>query len=69
VPQSQGTWWFEVGLGARAEWSVAPWAAIFVRPSVAFATSRPTFAIDGVGSLYRVPAAAVAIELGCEWIL
>jgi hypothetical protein len=61
--------WLTVGLGARAGWSLARWAAIFLRPSLTLNTSRPTFAIDGVGPLYQVPVASVAVDLGCEWIL
>ena len=35
---------------------------------VSFTTSRPTFAIDGVGPLYKVPLAAVGVQVGSEWI-
>jgi hypothetical protein len=69
APESRPIAWLSVGAAARARWSIAPWAALFARPSVLFATSRPTFAIDGVGPLYQVPVAAVSLELGCEWIL
>jgi len=68
VPASSQTPWVTVGLGARARWSIASFLGLFARPSVAFATARPTFVIDGVSPLYRVPAAGVAFELGCEWI-
>jgi hypothetical protein len=61
--------WLTVGLAARAAWAMRRWAAFFVRPSLAFTTSRPTFAIDGVGPVYHVPLAAVGIDIGCEWIL
>jgi hypothetical protein len=60
--------WVALGLGARARWSLAAWEALFVRPTVSFTTSRPTFAIDGVGPLYKVPLAAVGVEMGSEWI-
>lgn len=67
---SPETLWFTAGLGVRARWSPRPWTAIFVRPGVAFSTSRPSFEIDGVGPpLYQVPVAAVGINIGCEWIL
>jgi hypothetical protein len=69
VGQTGHTSWLTVGLAARAQWVALGWAALFLRPRLAFATSRPTFAIDGVGSLYRIPLAAVGIDLGCEWIL
>jgi hypothetical protein len=61
--------WLTVGVGARAQWSFVGWAALFLQPSVTFTTSRPTFAIDSVGSVYQVPVAAVGIQIGCEWIL
>ncbi len=61
--------WLTVGVAARAGWSVRKWATVFVRPGVTFTTSRPTFAIDGVGPLYQVPLVAGGAEVGCEWIL
>jgi hypothetical protein len=61
--------WMTVGLAARARWSPRPWTALFIRPSVAVDTSRPTFAIDQVGSLYQTKLVAVGMDLGCEWIL
>jgi hypothetical protein len=66
--------WLTLGAGAQAGWMVTGWAALFLRPSVRLNTSRPTFAIDGVGPLfvgplYRVPLAAAGVEMGCEWIL
>ena len=45
--------WLALGLGAQARWSLAKWAALFLRPTVSFTTSRPTFAIDGYGPLYK----------------
>jgi hypothetical protein len=36
--------------------------------TLSFTTSRPTFAIDGVGPLYKVPLAAVGVQIGSEWI-
>jgi hypothetical protein len=60
--------WLTVGLGARAGWSLAAWEVLFLRPTVSFTTSRPTFAIDGFGALYKVPLTAVGVELGSEWI-
>jgi hypothetical protein len=60
--------WLALGLGAQARWSLAKWAALFLRPTVSFTTSRPTFAIDGYGPLYKVPLAAVSVEVGPEWI-
>jgi len=74
TPPDFGTWsagevWATVGLAARASWSPIRWAALFVRPSLALNTSRPTFIINEASSLYRVPLAAVGIDLGCEWIL
>jgi hypothetical protein len=60
--------WLTVGVAARAGWSVRKWATLFVRPGVTFTTSRPTFAIDGVGPLYQVPLVAGGAEVGCEWI-
>jgi hypothetical protein len=61
--------WMTVGLAARARWSPLRWTALFVRPRLAFNTSRPTFTIDAVGTLYQTPIAAVGIDLGSEWIL
>jgi hypothetical protein len=60
--------WLTLGLGAEAGWRVAGWATLFVRPVVSVTTSRPTFAIDGVGPLYEVPLAAVGVQIGSEWI-
>jgi hypothetical protein len=60
--------WLAVGVAARAGWSLDRWVALLLRPSFTFTTSRPTFAIDGVGALYKVPLAAVGVDLGCEWI-
>ncbi len=61
--------WMTVGLAARARWSPWPWGAVFVRPRLAFNTSRPTFTIDGFGSLYQTPLVTVGLDLGFEWIL
>jgi hypothetical protein len=61
--------WLTLGLAVRGGWSPASWASVFLRPSLTFTTSRPTFAIEGVGPLYRVPVATVGVDLGCEWIL
>ncbi len=69
VGASAHTTWLTMGLGARAAWSVRRWGALFLRPSLAFTTSRPTFAIDGVGPLYQVPLVSGGVDLGCEWIL
>jgi len=70
TPASRSTQWLAVGLAVRARWSLVPWAALFARPSLAFATSRPSFVIDGVNPpIDRAPVAAVALDLGCEWIL
>jgi hypothetical protein len=60
--------WLTLGLAARVAWALGGWAALFLRPSLAFTTSRPTFAIDGVGPLYRVPVAALGVQMGWEWI-
>jgi hypothetical protein len=68
-PESSHAPWVALGLAARARWSLASWAAVFASPSLAFATSQTTFVIDGVAAQYRVPLAALALELGCEWIL
>jgi hypothetical protein len=61
--------WLTIGVAARAGWSIQRWAQVFVRPRLALTTSRPTFAIDGVGSLYQVPLVSAGVDLGCEWIL
>jgi hypothetical protein len=61
--------WLALGAAARGQWSILDWAVLFLRPGVTFATSRPRFAIDGVGSLHQVPLAAPAVEVGSEWIL
>jgi hypothetical protein len=61
--------WLTIGVGARAGWSIQRWAQVFLRPRLALSTSLPTFAIDGVGSLYQVPLVSVGVDLGCEWIL
>lgn len=60
--------WLTVGVAVRAGWSLRRWATLFVRPGVTLATSRPIFAIDGVGPLYQVPRAAGGVEVGSEWI-
>jgi hypothetical protein len=60
--------WLTLGLAARVAWALGGWAALFLRPSLTFTTSRPTFAIDGVGPLYRVPVAALGVQMGWEWI-
>jgi hypothetical protein len=69
VGQSGHIDWMTVGLAARARWSPAHWAALFLRPGLTFNTSRPTFTIDSVGPLYHVPLASVGLDAGCEWIL
>jgi hypothetical protein len=61
--------WLTVGVAARAAWSIERWAEVFVRPRAAITTARPTFAIDGIGSLYQVPLVSGGVDLGCEWIL
>ena len=68
VAGSGHTTWVALGVAARAEWSLRGWAALFVRPSLTFATSRPIFAIESVGPVYQVPLAAVGAQVGCEWI-
>jgi hypothetical protein len=60
--------WLALGLGLRAGLSLSRLVTLFLRPTVSFTTSRPTFAIDGVGPLYKVPLAAVGVEMGSEWI-
>jgi hypothetical protein len=62
------TTWVTAGLAGRAAWDLRRWATLFIRPSVTLSTSRPTFAIESVGSLYQVPPVAAGLELGCEWI-
>lgn len=74
APPDFGTWsasaaWATVGVAAQASWSPLRRTALFIRPSLALNTSRPTFTINEASSLYRVPLAAVGIDLGCEWIL
>jgi hypothetical protein len=69
VSQSGHQTWLTLGVAARAAWAFGGWAALFLRPSLTFTTSRPTFAIDGVGPLYQVPLASAGIEIGWEWIL
>jgi hypothetical protein len=69
VGQSGHIDWMTVGLAARARWSPARWAALFLRPGVTFNTSRPMFTIDSVGPLYQVPLASVGLDVGCQWIL
>ncbi len=61
--------WMTVGIAANARWSLGAWMALYVRPGVAFATTRPPFSIAGIGPLYQVPIAAVAFNIGWEWIL
>jgi hypothetical protein len=61
--------WVTAGLAARAGWSLTRWASLFLRPSLTFSTSRPTFVIDGVGPIYQVPVGAFGVEAGWEWIL
>jgi hypothetical protein len=60
--------WLALGLGARGGVSLTRLVTLFFRPSVSFTTSRPSFAIDGFGSLYKLPFAAVGVEIGAEWI-
>jgi hypothetical protein len=60
--------WLALGLGVRAGLSLTRLVTLFLRPAVTFTTSRPTFAIDGFGPLYKVPLAAVGVEVGSEWI-
>ena len=60
--------WLAMGVAARVAWALGGWAALFLRPSLTFTTSRPTFAIDGVGPLYEVPVAALGVQMGWEWI-
>jgi hypothetical protein len=67
VTQGHATW-LTASIGARAGLSLGRWASLFVRPNLTFNTSRPFFAIDGVGSVYQVPLTALGVQLGCEWI-
>jgi hypothetical protein len=60
--------WLTVGVAARGQWWLRRWVALFLRPSLTFTTSRPTFAIESVGPVYRVPPAAVGVQIGCEWM-
>jgi hypothetical protein len=60
--------WLTMGVAVRAGWSLRRWATLFLRPGVTVTTSRPKFAIDGVGPLYQVPLVAGGVEVGCEWI-
>ena len=61
--------WLTVDLAVRAGWGASEWAKRFIHPRLTFTMFRPTFAIDGVGSLYQVPLATAGLDLGCEWIL
>ncbi len=63
------TTWLAAGMAVGAKWSLSGWAALFLRPSLTFATSRPTFAVDGVGPIYHVPLASVGVQVGSEWTL
>jgi hypothetical protein len=69
TPHSAEAIWLTVGLGASARWSPRPWTSLFVRPRLAFSTTRPTFEIDGVGPLHQVPPVTVGVDIGCEWFL
>ncbi len=60
--------WLSLGLGVRAGVSLTRLVTLFLRPSASITTSRPAFAIDGFGPLYKVPLAAVGVEIGSEWI-
>ena len=60
--------WMTVGVAARARWAPSRWSAFFVQPRVALNASRPTYMIEGVGTLYSTPLATVGMDLGCEWI-
>jgi hypothetical protein len=60
--------WLTLGLGVRAGLSLTRLLVLFLRPTLGLTTSRPTLAIDGFGSLYEVPLAAVGVEMGSEWI-
>ncbi len=60
--------WLTVGVAARAGWAMRRWATLFLAPGMTLTTSRPRFAIDGVGPLYQVPLVAGGAEVGCEWI-
>jgi hypothetical protein len=68
VGQQGSQSWLTLGVGAQAGWSLTAWAALFLRPSLRLTTSRPVFAIDGVGPLYQVPLASAGFETGCKWI-
>jgi hypothetical protein len=68
VSESGNMAWLSVGASAQARWSPTRWMAVFISPGFAVATARPTFAVDGAGSVHRVPAATVGTELGWEWI-
>ena len=69
IVDSQGhVSWLTMGLGAHVGYAPARLLTLFLRPSVSLTTSRPTFAIDGYGPLYKVPLAAVGVEVGSEWI-
>jgi hypothetical protein len=68
VAGPEHTTWLALGVAARAEWSLRGWAALFLRPSLTLVTSRPVFAIEGVGPVYQVPLVAFGAQAGCEWI-
>ena len=69
VPESGSATWLALGAGVQARWWVSRWAAVFLTPSAAISTSHPTFTIDGVGVIHRVPFGSVSATLGCQWIL
>jgi hypothetical protein len=60
--------WATAGLAARARWSPTRWMALFLCPSLTVGMSRPIFAIDAFGPIFKVPTAAAGLDLGSEWI-
>jgi hypothetical protein len=68
ITQSQSdVVWLTVGAAGRANWFFRDWGALFIGPNVMLATSRPTFIVDGVGPIYKVPPASLGVDMGCEW--
>jgi len=60
--------WLGVGAGAQGRLHLASWFSVLLGVDAQLETARPVIAIDGVGNLGQLGAAALTVTLGPEWI-
>lgn len=69
VPATPNSWGMTVGAGVQARLTIVSRLRLLMKLEGGLELSRPEISIDGLGSIYRLAPAALAIAVGTEWIL